>query len=129
MEVKKKKISVSTILVGLAVVIVIIMFFSYDRASNDLKNIVFDQYTTLVFGEVVDKNISNAKWVSEKVNDNFYRVTISGFSPSLYSNISATFNVNYDNDMVYASIDHALVNGEYINDLISLAMVMGVLCA
>ncbi len=129
MEVKKKKFSVSTIIVGLAVVIVIIMFFSYDKASNDLKSIVFDQYTTLVFGEAVDKNISNAKWSSEKIDNDFYRVTIAGFYPPLYANISATFNLNYDNDMVYASIDHAIVNGEYTDDMISLAMVMGILCA
>ncbi len=129
MKVKKEKISISTILVGLVVVFAIIMFFSYDKASNDLKSIVFDQYTTLEFGEAVDKNISNAKWSSEKIDSTFYRVTISGFSPFLYSNVSATFNVNYDNDMVYAAIDHALVDGEYVDDLISLAMVMGVICA
>lgn len=128
MEVKKERIPVSTILVGVAVVVVIIMFFSYDSASNDLKGIVFDQYTTLEFGEVVDRNISKADWSSEKIDNDFYQVTVSGFCPSIYSNISATFNVNYGDDMVYAAIDHAVVDGEYVDDMISLAVVMGVLC-
>lgn len=83
---------------------VIFLIFSLQKHPvDDLKGIVFEDYRSITLGEAVEKYVSNEEWDKEKIDDTHYRVTLSGFIPKEYANISITFDVNYVDDNVYAS--------------------------
>lgn len=92
---------------------------------NDLQNIVFKEYGTLTLGEAADSTVKNQKWSSEKVDNNHYLVTLSGFQPDLYANFEATFDVTYADDYVYANINSVEYGGETYSDILSLSLVLG----
>ena len=91
---------------------------------NDLQDVVFEDYGTMTLGEAVDSTVENARWSSEEVDDTHYLVTLSGFQPDLYANFEATFDVNYTDDYVYASISSVEYGGETYTDIFSLAFVL-----
>lgn len=83
--------------------VVFLIFSLQKHPVNDLKDIVFEDYGSITLGEAVEKYVSNEEWSKEKVDDTHYRVTLSGFIPKEYANISIIFDVNYVDNQVYAS--------------------------
>lgn len=89
---------------ALGIGMVVFLIFSLQKHPvDDLKGIVFEDYGSITLGEAVEKYVSNEEWDKEKIDDTHYRVTLSGFIPKEYANISITFDVNYVDDNVYAS--------------------------
>ena len=129
-EVKKTKtyrrVATAMIVAFVGYVIVTTLVPSLIRNPvRDLQDIVFEDYGTMTLGEAVDSTVENARWSSEKVDNTHYLVTLSGFQPDLFANFEATFDVNYTDDYVYASISSVKYNGETYMDIFSLAIVLG----
>lgn len=117
----------------LAVLLVVGYFFMSSQAGReeaiaDLKSIVFDQYTNLPLGQTVAQTMSGAKWSAEKQEEDRYHVTVSGFLKELGSNIKATFTVSYVDDSVYARLSRVEADGQVMDDLLTLNVVMAALC-
>lgn len=116
-----------------AVLLVVGYFFmssqvGEDEAISDLKSIVFDQYTNLTLGQTVSQTVSGAKWSAEKQEEGQYHVTVSGFVKELGSNIKATFAVSYVDDSVYGRLSRVEADGQVMDDLLTLNIVMAALC-
>lgn len=88
----------------LGLCIIYFIYSSLNRPINDLKGIVFEDYGSITLGEAVEKNVRNEEWSMEKIDYTHYKVTLNGFIPKEYANISVIFDVNYADDHVYASI-------------------------
>ena len=100
-------------------VLFLAVFFVYSSLRfpvKDLKSIVFEDYGSITLGEAVEKNLRNEEWSKEKVDDTHYEVTLSGFIPKEYANISITFDVNYADDHVYASARKFKWNDNYYDN-------------
>ncbi|MDO4261403.1 MAG: zinc ribbon domain-containing protein [Eubacteriales bacterium] len=126
----KAKRSIKNIILGIAALIAVIFVVSLMVSKNpvsDLQEIVFSDWGSQTLGEVVEESISGAEWSSEKINDKNYRVTVSGFSVDLYSNIELIFDVNYSDDYVYGSLYAIVVDGETYTDVFSTAFIMAML--
>lgn len=122
---RKKKKRKRLIAITVAVLVVVIIFSTQKtNPVRDMKNIVFDQYGTLEFGNVVKRAIPDAKWESEKLGKKHYTVTVQGFCPNLYSDIELAFDINYSGDSVYAKLKYGYIDGEYFDDLFSSEIVM-----
>lgn len=125
--VKKKKMkSPLTVAAMLIALVAIYYMFFFDNTVSDVKNLVFNQYGTEAIGTVADKNLSNVKWSSDKIDDGYYYVTLKGFSPDLTGQISVRFDVSYADDYVYATPNLVSVNGDTYSDLQSVRFIMAV---
>lgn len=123
---RKKKKRIRLVAGAVVVLVVIIVLAALLRTDPvlDVKDIVFDQYGTMKFGDAVERNIPEAEWESEKIGEKHYTVTVYGFCPDLASNIQLDFDVNYSGDYVYAKVIYGYIDGEYFDDLLSISMVM-----
>lgn len=88
---------------------------------------IFRQYGTIELGDAVERSLTNAKWESDKIDNETYKVTVTGFSPNLTSAISVTFGVSYYGDSSRVTVLHSMVNGEYFDDEYSNELVLGIL--
>lgn len=109
--------------VAILVLVAIISAFQ-KHPVNDLKDVIFDNYGTVTFGDAVDKTMRNIEWNTEKISKTHYQVTVSGFMPDTYANASLTFSLNYSDDHVYAHLDHIIWNDEYFDDAFNLSYAM-----
>lgn len=102
----------------LAVVLLIgfMIWSSQNHPIRDLKMIVFDDYGTLTLGNAVEETMRNVEWEQEKVSKTHYKVTLSGFLPEEYANISLVFDINYADDHVYAHTESVVWNDEAYSD-------------
>lgn len=98
----------------LVVVLVVgsMIYSSQKRPIHDLKDIVFDDYGTLTLGDAVEETMRNVEWTQEKISKTHYKVTLSGFLPEEYANISLVFDVNYADNHVYAHTESVVWNDE-----------------
>lgn len=128
MTLKKNKKRVLYALAAVLVVIVVLLAGGGDlMVIQDTKGLVFEQYTSQTLGDAVNSSLSRPKWSAEKIYDDYYNVTVSGFCPALSSQLSATFDVSYTGDYVYGSISYATINGEYFSGGMDLAFIMSTL--
>lgn len=130
---KPKKSKMPIVWALVAVLAIIGYFFLSSQAGeneaiSDLRSIVFDQYTSLPLGKAVSQTVSGAKWSAQKQGDDQYHVTVSGFVKELGSNIKATFAVSYVDDDVYARLSRVEADGQVMDDLLTLNIVMAALC-
>lgn len=102
----------------LAVVLLIgfMIWPSQNHPIRDLKTIVFDDYGTLTLGDAVEETMSNVEWTQEKISKTHYKVTLSGFLPEEYANISLVFDVNYADNHVYTRTESVVWNDETYSD-------------
>jgi len=114
------------IVAGLLLVVFLVWAFQRHPAL-DIQDVVFDNYGTSSLGDAVDSTVRNQKWSSEKLDDNHYQVTLSGFNTEAYGNFELTFDVNYVDDYVYANASALRYGGETYTDLISLSIAMAVI--
>lgn len=108
-------------------VIAILSFIVYSMQKHpvgDLKNIRFDSYGDMTFGEAVSDSLRNVSWDSEKLDKTRYRVTVHGFCPEEYSHISVTVDMTYADDSVYASVNSITIDEESYDDFIMVPYVM-----
>ena len=125
-KIRKNIKAVISLAVGAAVVIVVI-YSLLKHPISDLKDMVFEDYGDITFGEAIEENVRNTSWESEKVDSTHYIVTVSGFIPDTYSNIELSFDLNYADDCVYASAKEVVLDGDYYDDSFSISFVMGVI--
>lgn len=125
---KIAKSGVSLARLGACVLIIgmiVLLFFHFqNKPVNDLKNVVFKDYGSITLGEAVDKYMRNEEWSKEKIDSTHYRVTLSGFIPKEYANISITFDINYANDRVYASAKQFVWNDVFYDNTIMIAQAL-----
>ena len=107
--------------------IILLVWMFTNHPISDTKGIVFDQWGTIELGDAVKRNFTNVEWRSSKVGNKQYLVTFSGFQPDLGVRISLTFDVNYAGDHVYAQPSSGTANGESFSDMVSIALVMGMI--
>ena len=102
------------------------LFTNYEnRSIRDWKGIIFTQYTVGdSLGKVINENMSQAKWSSEKRGNDSYDVTVTGVENMYDSMIEATFRVTYMDDAVHSVLTRASVNGQVCTDSSELAVVM-----
>ena len=102
------------------------LFTNYEnRSIRDLKGIIFTQYNVGdSLGKVINENMSQAKWSSEKRGNDSYDVTVTGVENMYDSMIEATFRVTYMDDAVHSVLTRASVNGQVCTDSSELAVVM-----
>ena len=83
------------------------------NAVEDVKGVMFDSINAAAtLGEMVDVVICNAKWSSEKISDDLYRVTVTGtiqddipdFRSNSHENFCAVLSVQYYNDQYQVSV-------------------------
>lgn len=123
----KKKGGKTKFIIGAAVVIVaiaLVIVASQKQPIEDMKNIVFEDYGSITFGEAVEENIRNVEWESEEIDSTHYVVTMVGFIPETYSNVELSFDLNYVDDMVYTSAKEVIIDGEYYEDNYTISLVM-----
>lgn len=122
------RLRLRTIVYAVIVLIIVILVATFGgefRAIQNLKHITFDDYsTTVTIGDAVEHGLSNPDWEAEKIQDNSYRVSVSGVSEDLYARVVLNFSVNYADDMVYGSLDSVDVNGEHFTDVLSTGLVL-----
>ena len=118
------------IVIGVCIVVVAIFLFRAISANDpigDTKDIVFDAWTTEPMGDLIDEKMSNVKWEKIENDKKHYTVSVTGFVPDLYGNMTISFDVNYAGDHVYARVISIEYDGEVYTDDISIAYVMGML--
>ena len=117
-------------IISVCVAILVIFFVLSSSARDpigDTKAVVFDDWTTESMGDIVDDKMSNVTWEKTKNDKNHYTVTVTGFVPDLYGNMTILFDVNYADGSVYTKIVSMSYDGETYTDTISMAYVMGIL--
>ena len=123
----RKILNIIGVVVAFALIIAVI---SKSKSPVDnIKEIVFDDYTSQRLGTTVEQVFKyNPKWKYEKISSDYYQVTVSGFYEKWSMNIDAIFDFYDYGDYCYAVINHAVVNGQSFNDNLSLRTVMAILC-
>ncbi len=124
---QKKQGKLKSILSGIgSLIIIVAVIYSFTKhPTSELKDIVFEDYGDITFGEAVKENVRNTSWESEKVDSTHYIVTVSGFIPEIYSNVELSFDINYADDYVYASAKEVILDGDYYDDAFTIAFVFG----
>lgn len=122
----KKIKSIISVCVTILVIFLVLSSSARDPIG-DTKDIVFDDWTTESIGDIVDEKMSNVTWEKTKNDKNHYTVTVTGFVPDLYGNMTILFDVNYAGDSVYTKIVSMSYDGETYTDAISMAYIMGIL--
>ena len=124
---QKKQGKLKSILSGIgSLIIIVAVIYSFTKhPTSELKDIVFEDYGDITFGDAVKENVRNTSWESEKVDSTHYIVTVSGFIPEIYSNVELSFDINYADDYVYASAKEVILDGDYYDDAFTIAFVLG----
>ncbi len=125
---KYKKYIITAIIAIVAVIVVISIISSAGGdAIESLKGIVFDEFGTATLGDAAEKNLSNLKWESEKINDNEHTVRLDGYSTEYMTKLAIEFDVTFVDDMAYASASKVWVDGEEYTDYSSICYVMEII--
>jgi ribosomal protein L40E len=115
-------------IIKVAVIIIIVLgiskLFLGKNPVKDVKTVVFDQYGSQTLGAAMKSSMPQASWSSKKVANKHYEVSVDGFCPDLGSNIVIDFDVNYLDDTIYARVTSVTINGDYYDDILSIALVM-----
>ena len=118
--------SILSTIVTIALIIAAISGFSKHPVAN-MKDVVFEDFSSVTIGEAVESSITHPEWSSEKIDKNHYLVTVEGFMKSVSGNFRMTFDVNYVDDDMYAKPKYASYDGEVFDDWFSLTIAMGLL--
>ncbi len=115
----KYKKFIIPIAIALAVVMAIIAILPSEDVNDpieSLKGVVFEDFGTLTLGNAAEKNLSNIKWTTEKINDEEHTVKLEGYSTKYIVKLAVEFDVTFVDDMVYASASTVWIDGDAYTD-------------